>query len=340
MRRGVGLPLIQHDWLVLRRSLAVALPEWRDWLIAAAIAALAIGLVHAQGPQAVLGDWRAAAAIGALAGWKVAVATVQRLGWHRAEGVLAFAALAPSAARAFIAAGLSLGAALLIIAGLAARPDALVALLPGFAGGALLGLVTPRIGELAMPRAGWRRGDAAGTPGRIVAATQMPLGWSLAGGGVLVLLALASGLAAWLSGSWAPFVLAAGAALPLLLLGRVDHALVRFLALSGYDARRSAALHLAASAVYVALVAAVAVCIDMRGLAAVLLIGLGFGCYTAFRVWAYRAQPRRSADTKLVFMFFGAALAGVLLPPLLLILLPYLGIQLYRRAVPASWSLA
>lgn len=305
----------------------------------AAIAALAIGLAHAEGPQALLGDWRAAGAIGTVLGWTVARGVNRRLAWHGAEGVLSAEALAPPPRRSFHMAGVALGAAAVIVAGLAARPDALILLLLGYAGGAALGLAIPAIGFKAPPFTK-PAGNGRGTPLRAIAATQLPFGWSPAGGAVLLLSALAVGMAAWFASAWAPWLLAAGAAVPLLWLGRIDHAVVRFMALSGLDAGRSALLHLAAGGLYLGMVALVAAGVDPRGLVAVLMIGLGFGWYTAARVWAYRARPRRSADTMLVFMLVGAGLAAALLPPLLVVLLPYLGLRLYRAAAPATWSLA
>lgn len=324
---------------MLRRTAAAALPEWRDWLTLAAIVALAVGLARTQAPQALLGDWRIASAIGAAAGWFAARIVTRRLEWHRAEGVLAAEALASAPSRRFVAAGLASGIALLIAAGLAARPGALPSLVCGYAGGGLLGLAAFRSNALPAFRGVRQAGGGSATPLRAVAGTQLPFGWSPAGGAVLVAAALATALAAWAAGAWAPAVLAAGTAGPLLLLGRVDHGIVRFLAIAGHDARRSALLHLAATTAYVAPVAASAAALDVRALAVVLPIGTGFACLTTLRVWAYRVRSRRSADAMLSFSVLGAALTGMLLPPLLVPLAGWFAFSLHRRAARATWLL-
>ena len=303
----------------------------------AAICALAIGLMHARGPQAMLGDWRMSALIGAFAGWLTGRTAIRRLAWHRAEGVLAAVALMPAAGRRFLAAGVGLGLAVLASAGMASRPGALTFLLAGFIGGAGLGIIA-RSGAWPIVVLRRRQGKVT-TPLEVVAATQLPLGWSIASGVVLLAILAATGVGSWLAEEWAPVTLAAGTLLPLLMLGRVDHSVVRFLAITGHGAWRSALLHLAAGATYLAPLAILAALLDPRALVVIALIGAGFGCYVSLRVWAYRAHPRRSADTILALSVLGAGLVGALMPPLLVPLIGYLGFTFYRRARPVTWAL-
>lgn len=205
-----------------------------------AICALAIGLMHARGPQALLGDWRIAALIGALAGWLAGRTAIRRLEWHRAEGVLAAVALASVPGRRFLAAGVASGLVVLAAAGIAARAGAVPCLLAGFVFGAGLG-ITLRLGAWpnVAPR---RRQGSVATPLEAVAATQLPFGWSAASGLVLLAILAATGVSSWLAEDRALLILAAGALLPLPMLGRVDHSVVRFLAISGHGAWRSALL--------------------------------------------------------------------------------------------------
>jgi hypothetical protein len=303
-----------------------------------AICALAIGLIHARGPQAMLGDWRVAALIGVVAGWLTARAAIRRLVWHREEGVLAAAALMPAPGRRFLGAGVALGLAVLAGAGMAARPGALPFLLAGFVFGAGLG-ITARLGACPIVVLRRHQGSVA-TPLEAIAAPQLPFGWSIASGVVLLAILAATGAGSWLAEAWAPVTLAAGTLLPLLILGRVDHSVVRFLATSGHGAGRSALLHLAAGAAYLVPVAILAALLDPRALVVIALIGVGFGCYVSLRVWAYRAHARRSADTILALSVLGAGLVGALLPPLLVPLVGYLGFTFYRRAQPATWAMS
>ncbi|MEG3180969.1 hypothetical protein [Sphingomonas sp. LT1P40] len=303
----------------------------------AAICALAIGLMHARGPQALLDDERISGAVGALAGWLTGRTAIRRLDWHRADGVLAADALTPVSARRFLALGATLGLAVVAVAGLAIRPGVLPFLLTGFGGGTALGIVTPFI---ASPAWSLRCGGGGGTtPLKAIVATQLPFGWSAASGGILLVILAAMGVSGWVGERWAPFALAAGALLPLLMLGRVDHKVVRFLAATGYGAGHSALLHLAAGAAYLVPVALLAGLFDPRAAAIVALIGLGFGCYVALRVWAYRVHSRRSADTILTFSIFGAGLVGMLMPPLVALVIGYLGVTFYRRARSVTWML-
>lgn len=304
----------------------------------AAICALAIGLMHMRGPQAMLADWRIAALIGAFAGWLTARAAIRRLAWHRAEGVLAAVALAPTPGRWFLAAGVGLGLAVLVTVGMAARLNALPFLLAGFAGGVGLGIAA-RWGALPIMTLRCREGRVA-TPVEAVATTQLPFGWSAISGLVLLVILAATGVGGWFAGDRAPFALAAGTLLPLPVLGRVDHSVVRFLAISGYGAWRSALLHLGAGAAYLVPAAMLAALLDPRALVVVTLIGAGFGCYVPLRVWVYRAHSRRSADTILTLSILGAGLVGVIMPPLLVPLAGYLGLIFYRRARPATWVLS
>lgn len=306
--------------------------------MAAAICTLAIGLMHTHGPQAMLADWRIAALIGAFAGWLTARAAIRRLAWHRAEGVLAAVALIPAPGRRFLAAGVGLGLAVLATAGMAAQSRALPYLLIGFAGGAGLGIAA-RLGTLpAMPLRRWE--GRVTTPVEAVAATQLPFGWSVISGVVLLAILAAIGMVARLAEDRAPVTFAAGTLLPLLMLGRVDHSVVRFLAISGHGAWHSALLHLAAGAAYLAPVVMLATLLDLRALIVVTLIGAGCGCYVLLRVWAYRAHSRRNADTILTLSILGAGLVGAIMPPLLAPLVGYLGLIFYRRARPATWALA
>ncbi len=304
----------------------------------AAICALAIGLMHAHGPQAMLGDWRIAVLIGALAGWLTGRTAIRRLAWHRAEGLLAAEALMPAPGRRFLAMGTALGLAVVAAVGMAVRPGALPFLLSGFLGGTGLGIAL-RFG--ALPAISFLRGEGSvATPLEAIVATQLPFGWSAASGGVLLTILAATGMGSWIAESWAPVTLGAGTLLPLLMLGRVDHSVVRFLAATGHGAGRSALLHLAAGAAYLVPVAILAALLDPRALAVVALIGIGFGCYVSLRVWAYRVRSRRSADTILALSVLGAALAGLLIPPLLVPLIGYLGFTFYRRAQPVTWAMS
>lgn len=322
---------------MLRRGIAAAFPSWRDRLTLAALAPISIGLLHANGVQALLDDWRSAGAIGALLGWAVGGATQRRLAWHQTEGLLAHAALDPTVARIFLALHVAAGALALAAALLLARAAGSVAPIGGYVAGAAAGLAVTALYGARGRR--WRVPAAASgrRPLSTIAAKQLPFGWSVASVVMVLVLALAVTGAGWAARASAPLVFGLGAAAPLLRFGRVDDAIARFLALTGQGAGKAVLLHLFAGGTYLAVLLPLAALVDVRALGVVAATGAAFALLVAARVWLYFAMPRRRADTVLLLASTAAALVGGMMPPLLVVLLAYLLWQFYRRAAAARW---
>lgn len=339
-------PLLRYEWAVLRGEAALALPGWRDWLMLAVMVALALALLIGSDAATTLRDSRVAVTVGALAGWASVRATRRRLDHLERESVIASAALDPVGRRHYRAAVLTSVALLLVALGAIAGLSAIAAMLAGMAAGALAAALVPL--RLLQARGSERpphRDAGPMTPADAIGDHQVRANhprWRIV---VPLAAALASvALAMALPTHWNPAlrlaIPAATTALAMLALGRVDAAVVVFLARTGHGAWRSAGLHLSAAGLYAA------VLLPLMLLAAPFAVGpsaaaiIAIAAFTVLRVWSFRAYSKRFADMILLFGAAGAAVLGASLPPLLVPYLAVAGIALLRRSARATWSMA
>lgn len=252
-------PLLRHEWAVARGEAALALPGWRDWLMLAVMAALALALFIGSEAATALCDWRVAAILGAIAGWAALRAGRRRLDYLVRESVAAAAALDPVGRRYYATVVLSCVALMLVALGTLAGPSSVPAMIAGMAAGSLTAGLLPLRIPVRQAAAGQARPSArALTPRHAIDAYQL-VGrdprWHIM---VPLAAALASvAVAIAVPAHWPPalrLAISAGSvALAMFAFTRVDADIVLFLARAGHGAWRSAALHLGAAARYAAI---------------------------------------------------------------------------------------
>ncbi len=339
-------PLLRHEWAVVRGEAALALPGWRDWLLLAVMAALALALFIGSDAAAALLDDRVAAPVGAVAGWASVRAVRRRLDHLVRESVIVSAALSP-AGRWHYAVAVLLGVALMLAAvGALAGPWSIPTMLAGLAAGAIAAALLPlRLVSLRRLAKPLRREARTLTPADAVSGYQVFAShprWRMV---VPLVAALASvALAIVLPTDWNPTlrlaIPAGSVGLAMLTFTRVDAECVVFLARAGHGAWRSAGLHLGLASRYVAIFLPLLLLCAPRAFwpcaAAIVAIAL----FTLLRVWSFRAYSKRFADMILLFGAVGGAVLGASFPPLLVPFVVIAGIALLRRATRATWSMA
>jgi len=339
-------PLLRYERAVARGKAALALPGWRDWLMLAAMVALALALFIGSDAATALRDWRVATILGAIAGWATVRAGRRRLDHLVRESVIASAALDPAGRRHYATAVLSCVALMLVALGALADLSSIPAMIAGMAAGSLTAGLLPLRIPLAQAAAGPARPRArALTPRHAIDAYQLVARdprWHIM---VPLVAALASvAVATALPAQWTPalrLAIPAGAVvLVMLALTRVDADIVVFLARAGHGAWRSAVLHLGASARYAAILLPLMLLFAPHAVWPCTLAIIAVALFTLLRVWSFRAYSRRFADMILLFGAAGGAVLGASFPPLLVPYVAIVGFALLRRATRVTWSMA
>ena len=347
-----GGRLFRHDLRVLRNGFADAFATTRDRVLLAIVTAVGAALLaDAARSQAPPPDWRLAMGALLLFGAGVQAGLGQALDDFVQDSPLAADALEEATRRRYLATWhlIALAAAGVVV--LLLMPSRLPLLLPAYAGGTVAAVCwralprprrimrhAPPMARVARPGGTWR------ALARAVATRQMSLRGSVAarafvvilvGAGTAATAAFARNTAGVPPVQTVLFVAVIGT---VLLLSRVDHAVVRFAAFAGHRAAGSVAAH--ATALATAGVALVVVALPVGGArpaaAAALIVAAGL-FVLMLRVLAYRLYAKRSADLLLAFIFVGIgsvlSTAPFLVPPLILGVAVVLG----TRARATTW---
>lgn len=329
---ALGRQLFAYDRRLAANALRNSAAGLRDRLTIVAAALIGGGVLHAWFVDR---SWRAAIAVaaagGALAGLAVGRWVTARLRYHATDGALAANALVTGSARHYAAMWYLVGAALLVVVALIARPSLAIASMPGYAAGALASFVTSRVRISFVP--------GVRVSGRGVSALLRDRrGGLAAAASLLILLTLGASLVPPIA---VPIVAFIAAGVLVLAVTTVDDALVRFMAIAGFGNWATIGRHLRGAATLLAIGAPV-VAIGFggpagAGVAAAALLGM---VLLVVRVLAYRRYPRRAADTLIVALIGVVALTGVAAPILLPLLLALIVWALHRRAQGCTWQVA
>ncbi len=329
MERGLR-GLVDHDWLLIRRSVVTALAGWHDRFLAIVLVATCLAVAH-QGlaertPRQAM--W-IAMAIGATAGVAASRALADRLRYHVGEGALAALALQRACRHRYLiachAAIVAVFAAAMAIVRADTIPVVCAAYLTAATGGAV------DIARTPVPSSGWRR-----------AIDRRLLSWQRrpAAGVVAAVLTLIVTLAAPTDDSARLAVCALASCAVIAVLTRVEPAVVRFLALSGHGLG-SILLRRAAGGLTFLFVAPVVASVAV-GLAGAVVVGsviAGMLVLMALRIQAHRLYARLQAELIVAMLVFVIAMA-VLLSPFVALPVAALAVwRLSRAAAHQRWMI-
>ena len=327
-------PLLAWDVLLIGRGMSEVIRTWRD--VAFLVAALAVAILWLRERVADLPAItrpNLAALPGALVAYRVARKLDKRLAHHVAEGVLSVQALTSHYRTGYRLAWLAAGAILLAAGAAVLDARTLLPLLAGYAAGALGSrLPLPRLRVLGV-RAGLQgpsrrpRLEFGRWAARVAAAAAATIGLAWLFGSLFGDLSRTAALAILILAS-------------LVLLTRVDHPTVRFLALAGHGPWRSVGMLLAPAACYGAMLPLPAVLLlGSRDAVVAAILCAGMALVMALRILAYRVHEKSRADTILSIALSALALAAFAAPPLVLIAAPVLALILVRRSAQMTWRM-
>lgn len=326
-----GLRLFDYDRRLFLREVSAVLLRWTDRLIAAILLVCALGALRARLAER---PWKVAVAIAVLSGLAVGLtiarAIVARLAFHGSDGLLAADALRSATRWRYTLAWHAIGLALLSLVLLVARADLLIASIPAYLVGALLGHASA--GLALAPRAAHRR-----RAGSAVRSWLLRLSAGLAGAATLIAL-----LAAFHAVKPIELDVVAGVAAGVLvvLLTTVDAAVVRFLTAVGFGCGRIVLRR----SLPVLLFAAVAVppCLfafDAAVAGIVLAVASAGLVVLALRILAYRLHPPRVAGVMVSILIGVGLLFAAAMPVLLPFFVVVAAWHLHRRAAAKTWLL-
>lgn len=345
-----GGRLFRHDLRVLRNGFADAFATTRDRLLLAIVGAIGAALL-ADAARSPPHDWRLVAGALLLFGAGVQARVARALNDFVRDSPLAADALEATARRRYLATWHLTALAAAGVVMLLLTPSRLP-LLPAYACGTLAAVCwralprpkrtmrhsAPPRTRVARPGGTWRALAQA------IATRQIGFGDNVPARALFVVLAgmaTAAGAAFARNVAGVPpaqTVLLVVVVGTVLLLSRIDHAVVRFAAFAGHGAAGSVAAH--AVALATAGVALVVLALPIGGArpaaAAALIVAAGL-FVLMLRVLAYRLYAKRGADLLLAFIFVGIgsvlSTAPFLVPPLLLGVAAVLGV----RARGTTW---
>jgi hypothetical protein len=338
-RRPGAHPMLRHDLLIARRSVAATLVKRSDWLfLPFASAVLLLWARDTVSGIAPLGEPAIAGLLGFGLSVSVQLSVEARVRYHAGEGVVADSALRPSRRRTYRAT-----AFLVLALGLAALAAAIgLPRLPAFVGGFLGGLAVGQA-ALLVPRTGLSR-RLAGRRGRAIRKSGIFAGdgriFVAAAGAALATVAIVALLRPLVP---EPVDLAILAGLALACFGylaSVDHGVVRFLALIGYGSWRSIGLLIRPAAVYAGVLVAAALPIGKAAALVAAALGVAMLLLLTARICAYRSHDKAQADLRVTIAIAALGLIGAAMPPVLLIALPALAIATLRSSAAATWRMA
>jgi hypothetical protein len=325
--------LFHYDCRIVVNGIRATFAPWRDRLTAVIGLVLVIGAVRAWFADR---SWTVAAwaclVAGGIVGLTVGRLIATRLAFHAFDGPLAADALRLPTRQRYMIAWYAIGFAILAVVTLVARPSLVIASLPGYTAGALIGhgmfgfavpglaMVNPMYGRTIRS---WVQRPHAG----VISAAILTLS--------LLLLTNFLGVDAIIT------VAGIEAAMLVLALTVVDDGIVRFLTIAGYSSRRiivrqarGAMLFLGVAGpicafAFGAIVAGIVVAVST---AALLLL--------AMRILAYRLHGKRTADFLVSILVALLLLAAFFMPHIVpLVAIAVFG-QLQRRAAAKAWMLA
>lgn len=324
--------LFRHDFKVVTAECRSAFSGWGDRALLLVMLLVAIGILKSAA-EAVPVEWLATAAAitGAAAGAIVQNVARTRLRFFAEESTLAHEALRGGGARAYLLSLHCTGLALLLLPAIAFRAAAVPILAAGYACGAAAIFVLPGVADHRLFRAPFearltggavRRWFGHPAAGAVAALAVAGLAWFLDG--------RTSEIAA--RSFFTGFVVGA-----LLILGRVDHAEVRFDAVSGLATSRSLRLHIGPTLLFLAVLIPLAALTAVSAAAIAALAGTVAIVFGVTRICLYRAHSKRTSDVLLAVVAGALALmamsAPILLPPAALAV----ALLLWRRSAGASW---
>lgn len=322
--------LVDHDWLLIRRSVVTALAGWHDRFLAIVLVATCLAVAH-QGlaertPRQAM--W-IAMAIGATAGVAASRALADRLRYHVGEGALAALALQRACRHRYLiachAAIVAVFAAAMAIVRADTIPVVCAAYLTAATGGAV------GIGRPSASSAGWRPTINR----RLLSWQRRP-----AAGVFAAVLILIVTLAAPTDDSARLAVCALASCAVIAVLTQVEPAVVRFLALSGHGLG-SILLRRAAGGLTFLFVAPVAASVAV-GLAGAVVVGsviAGMLVLMALRIQAHRLYARLQAELIVAMLVFVIAMAVLLSPFVALPVAALAGWRLSRAAAHQRWMI-
>jgi hypothetical protein len=366
------LPLIRHDWLIARNSLADLFGSWRDRLLLAFGALIGVAWLAqaSQTPAAPLEPRLVAVLLSAaiVAGFSGHQAAARRLRYFVERSPLCSEALTPAGRRAFhalwaAATALVVAAAATVIhlrtgwSGLRVGAVGLAAQGFGVLASWLFLQTRAMVGSMRLPSLSLSsssrstRSNADAQWWSVIAQRQVllhrsgPLALAFAAAGGFVVLSAATAVTArdqpsnWII---AGVVTAAGA----LLLARIDEQVVRFSAFAGAGRWASATAHWPAPFAFAGGGATVFVGLwalhGMDPVPQLISIGAAAAATAAvvtLRVWQCRLMPLATADRVLSIDAAACLMFGLLLWPLALAWASLRLVQLYCRTGTATWTL-
>ncbi len=332
-RAGPAARLFRYDRRIAANVARATFSGWHDRLIAAtmllfALAAARSWLLDRTWPIAAWTIFGAGVMIGLTAGRRIAV----RLAFHTFDGPLAADALCPALRKRYLIAWFAIGLTLLAIFTVIARPSLLIAILPGYLIGSVVGHVT---GSLSL--AGFGAGKAGF--GRMLRSWIQRPGAGIVAAAILLLsLAFA---AQYLRGDALVVVAGIETALSGLALTIVDDGSVRFQTIAGRGAWHIIGRQARGAMLFVGITTPVcAVAFGPAFAAVVAATSIGALLLMVLRTLAYRIHGKGFAD------FIVSILTGLLILTAfsMPILLPFVGIailwQFQRRSAARTWLLA
>lgn len=323
--------LLRHDRMVVANELRSALSSWSDRVIVPGVILIVLITLRASlFDRPFILAATAVAALAVVAGAGTARVVQRRLEFHAYDGAIAADALAEATRRRYILSVHAMACGIVASCALIGRPATVGLAVIGYLVGA---------GSCHMARRLMSRGDVARRPAllrSVGALLQSPIAGALAAMPIVLSLLLLGSIE---PGPMAAFI-GMVSAVAALLLTTLDAAVVRFMTVSGYPARRIVRIHARALSVFL-LLTVLACLVLSRGLVAIVVgcVVLAALALMTARILAYRIHPKRTADTVVSICAAVACLAGVTMPMLLPFVVVAILWHLHRRSGSATWLL-
>lgn len=325
-------PLLRYDALIFLHALNTTFKRWRDRLTVASvllIGVLVLRLGIASRPWALVA-WLFLG-IGLLTGFATLRLPTSRLSGHISSGLLAVEALTPAMRWRYLATWHLIGLAGVTLLTLTARPSLLLASVPGYLGGSVLGYAAAAFGK---PESSLR---PAGHKRALLLRPAAPYAGLASGGSLLAALAATR---VCLPPEAFPPVLVAITTPMALGLTAFDNALIKFMCLSGYSPFQ---LILKTSKNEVAfLLLTLPAAWGLSGwLAASLVAGICLATciLKILGIWISCLYDKKTSEIILTILASVLILTGLYAPVILPVALSVILWQLYRRAAAQTWML-
>jgi hypothetical protein len=332
-RAGSDVRLFRYDRRIAINAARATFSGWHDRLIAATMLLFAVAAARSWllDHSLRVAAWAALGAgipIGLTTGRQFAL----RLAFHAFDGPLAADALCPVTRRRYLIAWHAIGLTLLTIITVIARPTLLIASLPGYLIGALVGHGTAGVSLIGLAA------SKTGCERTLRSWIQRPRAGIVAAAILLLSLAFT---ARYLRADTLVVVAGFEAAILGLALTIVDDGSVRFQTIAGRAAWRIISRQARGATNFVGIAAPICAFAFGPALTAVVTAAaLGALLLMAMRTLAYRIHGKGFADFIVSILTGLLILTAVAMP----IVLPFVGIailwQLQRRSAASTWLLA